>query len=115
MARQRRKKHIRKRIRGTEECPRLVVFRSLNHIYAQLIDDLEGKTLLTMASNSPQMQEKMQDSKSKIDRSFKLGQAVAEQAKERNIERVVFDRNGYIYHGRIKAVADGARKGGLQF
>ena len=100
---------------GTAAKPRLVVYRSLKHIYAQLVDDVEGSTLACCASNSSKIADRFKEAKSKVDRSFIIGQIIAEAAKEKNIAEVVFDRNGYIYHGRVKAVADGARKAGLKF
>ena len=115
VARFRRKLHIRKKVRGSGEKPRLVVFRSAKHIYAQLINDVAGRTLLAFGTNSHKAAELFSDAKNKTDAAFKLGNQLAELAKEKGIENVVFDRNGYIYHGRVKAVADGARKGGLIF
>jgi large subunit ribosomal protein L18 len=108
-----RKIRIRKRLSGTSERPRLVVFRSNLHIYAQIIDDMTGSTLaqastLTLSKNG----EKVACNKAGAE---KVGKEVARIAKDKNITKVVFDRNGYLYHGRIKAVADGAREGGLEF
>lgn len=114
-ARFRRKMHIRKIVRGTSDKPRLVVFRSAKHIFAQLIDDEAGRTLLAYGTTSKAAAESLKGSKNKTETAFKVGQAIGAQAKEKGIERVVFDRNGYIYHGRVKAVADGARKAGLTF
>jgi large subunit ribosomal protein L18 len=104
----RRHLRVRRRIAGTAERPRLVVFRSLKHIYAQLVDDAAGRTLMTVSSQS------LADGK-KSERSVQVGKAIAEKAKAAGITRVVFDRAGYQYHGRVKAVADGAREGGLEF
>lgn len=106
---------IRKKIKGTHDKPRLVVFRSLNHIYAQLIDDVNQKTLLSVSSINKDIKATLSTEKTKISRSKLLGKLVAEKAKSEKIEKVVFDRNGYLYHGRVKAVADGAREGGLKF
>lgn len=111
--RMKRKIRIRKRLSGTSERPRLVVFRSNLHIYAQIIDDMTGSTLaqvstLTLSKNG----EKVACNKAGAE---KVGKEVARVALEKNIKQVVFDRNGYLYHGRIKAVADGAREGGLEF
>jgi len=114
-ARFRRKKHIRKVVRGSQDKPRLVVFRSAKHIFAQLVDDEAGHTLLAYSTTSKEAVESLKDSKNKTDKAFKVGQTIGAMAKEKGIERVVFDRNGYIYHGRVKAVADGARKAGLNF
>lgn len=106
---------IKKKLRGTAEIPRLVVFRSLNNIYAQLIDDVNAKTLVTVSTKSKDISEKTGSLKGKIEESKLVGKAVAEKAKTGNISKVVFDRNGYLYHGRVKALADGAREGGLNF
>ncbi|MBE6441695.1 MAG: 50S ribosomal protein L18 [Desulfovibrio desulfuricans] len=112
-SRQRRKVRIRKKVNGSAERPRLVVYRSNTHIYAQVIDDLDGVTLaatstLTLAKTEPGLH----GNKSGAEL---VGKEIARMAKEKNITRVVFDRNGYLYHGRVKAVADGAREGGLEF
>ncbi len=106
---------IRKKIKGTPEKPRLVVFRSLNHIYAQLIDDTDQKTLASVSSLNKETAEKLAAAKGKVAKSKIVGNLIAEKAKSINIESVVFDRNGYLYHGRVKAVAEGAREGGLKF
>jgi len=105
---------IRKKVKGTQEKPRLVVYRSLNHIYTQLIDDVNNKTLLYIASNAKNLQEQFKDCKGKISKSKIIGKITAEKALSNNIKTVVFDRNGYLYHGRVKAVADGAREAGLK-
>jgi large subunit ribosomal protein L18 len=104
------KRHLRVRnkISGTGERPRLVVFRSLKHIYAQLVDDSTGRTLATVSDLGIEQGKKGE-------RAAEVGRLIAERAKTAGISRVVFDRAGYRYHGRIKAVADGARKGGLEF
>ena len=105
---------IRKKVSGTPERPRLVVHRSLKNISAQLIDDSSSKTLLTVTSNSKDFISR--NSKlTRIDASVEVGKLVAEKAKEINISQVVFDRNGYSFHGRVKSVAEGAREGGLKF
>jgi len=110
--RRRRHLRVRRKVRGTGERPRLVVYRSLKHIYAHLVDDDRGVVLLGVADNS----EKVEASAGgKVARGFAVGVALAGRAKERGITRVVFDRAGYAYHGRVKAVAEGARKGGLEF
>lgn len=109
--RYRRHLRVRKKVRGTPERPRLVVFRSSKHIYAQLIDDERGLTLAGAADNSEGVQI---GGTGKVAKSFALGQFMAAKAKEKGIAKVVFDRGGYQYHGRVKAVADGARKGGLE-
>jgi large subunit ribosomal protein L18 len=114
-ARQRRKKHIRKVVLGTSERPRLVVHRSLKQIYAQLVDDFHGKVLMGISSLSPDVKKELAAVKGKIPVGQAVGKGLAALAKSKGIESVVFDRNGYIYHGRIKAVAEGARQGGLNF
>ena len=113
--RERIKKHIRKRIQGTSDCPRLTVFRSLNAIYAQLIDDTSNKTLVGISSISKSLNMEIKKTKSKVEAATVVGHAIAEEAKKKKIEKVIFDRNGYLYHGRVKALAEGARKGGLKF
>ncbi len=105
-----RHRKIRKRIIGTAERPRLQVVRSLNHIYAQLIDDNKGETLAT-SSDTDIIDRK----KKKTEKAFDVGQKIAVKAKEKKISEIVFDRRGHLYHGRVKALADGARKGGLKF
>jgi len=109
------KKNIRKRIQGTPECPRLTVFRSLRSIYAQLVDDTSQKTLVAVSSLSKSLKEEIKKSKGKIEAAKIVGKAMGVEAKKRKITNVVFDRNGYLYHGRVKAVADGAREAGLKF
>lgn len=111
--RKRRHFRVRKTIEGTTERPRLVVFRSLKHIYVQLVDDAQGKVLLGMADRSEGVAPKSDSGK--VGKGFAVGMALAEKAKAQGITRVVFDRAGYAYHGRVKAVAEGARKGGLEF
>lgn len=109
--RQRIKQMIRKRVEGTKERPRLSVFRSNSAIYAQIIDDKQAKTLVSASSLEINKESKSVN----IEKSKKVGLALAQKAKEQGISAVVFDRNGYLYHGRIKALAEGAREGGLQF
>lgn len=109
----RRHKKIRSRVRGTVDIPRLCVFRSANHIYAQLINDKEGKTLVS-AEDSDIKKRKSGES-GKVSLAFEVGELIAKTAQENKIKKVVFDRGGYKYHGRVKALADGARKGGLEF
>lgn len=104
-----KKIRIRKTVKGTSERPRLCVFRSNKHIYAQIINDDQAVTLV--ASSSLKVEEKAKG----VDMAKKIGQAVAKAALAKNIKDVVFDRNGYIYHGQIKSLADGAREGGLNF
>jgi len=114
-SRSRRKKHIHKVVRGSIERPRLVVYRSLKGIYAQLVDDGSGKVLTGISSRNPEVQKNLKAAKGKVEAAVIVGQALAALAKQKGIERVVFDRNGYLYHGRVKAVAEGARQGGLIF
>ena len=111
-ARARRHKRIRKHVFGTPERPRLVVCRSLTGIQAQIVDDTTGVTLVGISSLSKAVDTK---GKKKIEVSKAVGKMLAEKAREKGIEKIVFDRNGYIYHGRVKAFAEGAREGGLQF
>ena len=113
-SRARRKKHIRKIVHGTPERPRLVVYRSIGQIYAQLVDDVSGRTLTAVSSLSPDVRDVVAKLKP-IDTGKAVGEACARKAQALNITRVVFDRNGFPYHGRVKAVAEGARKGGLEF
>lgn len=110
--RQRRHLRVRHKVAGTAERPRLVVFRSAKHIYAQVVDDSKGVTLVGASDRTDGVQP---EGKGKTAKSFALGKHIAVKAKEKGIARVVFDRGGYQYHGRVKAVADGARKGGLEF
>jgi len=106
------KRRIRKKISGSNERPRLTVFRSNKQIYAQLIDDIGGKTLVSASSKDKSLEGKKVN---KIEQAKLTGKLAAEKSKEAGISEVVFDRNGYLYHGRIKAFADAAREGGLKF
>ncbi|MBN1893794.1 50S ribosomal protein L18 [bacterium] len=115
LKRERIKRRIRKKIQGTPERPRLVVFRSIRAISAQLVDDVSRKTLVTVTSLSKSLKEEITKAKGKTGAAEVVGRIIAEEARKKNIETVVFDRNGYLYHGRIKAVAEGARKAGLKF
>ena len=113
-ARVRRHIRVRKSVFGTPERPRLCVFRSLNDIYAQVIDDIEGQTLVSASSIDAELRGKMTGLK-KVEQARAVGKAVAERAKNKGIDAVVFDRGGFRYMGRVKALADGAREGGLDF
>jgi large subunit ribosomal protein L18 len=113
-ARIRRHLRVRKKIHGTPERPRLSVFRSLGHIYAQVIDDEAGKTLASASTIDKALRTQMQGL-NKSEQARLVGQAVAERARAAGIKTVVFDRGGYQYIGRVKALADGAREGGLEF
>ncbi|MGQ9623479.1 MAG: 50S ribosomal protein L18 [Candidatus Caldatribacteriaceae bacterium] len=108
----RRHRRVRKKIRGTALCPRLCVFRSLRHIYAQIINDEEGKTLVAASSLSPEIRG-IKGTKTEI--AWAVGRLIAQRALEKEIVKVVFDRGGYKYHGRVKALAEGAREAGLLF
>jgi large subunit ribosomal protein L18 len=110
----RRKRSIRKRITGTAERPRLSVFRTSMHMYAQVIDDDTGITLAAASTLSPEVRTQ-REGKKKSELATLVGQLVAQKCQAKNITKVVFDRNGFIYHGRVKAVAEGAREGGLDF
>ncbi len=113
-ARLKRKKRIRKTITGTQQRPRLCVFRSAKHIYAQVIDDTQGQTLAA-ASSLEKAVKASADTKNKKSAANMVGKLVAERVLERGVKQIVFDRNGYLYHGRVKAVSDGARETGLDF
>jgi large subunit ribosomal protein L18 len=114
--RERRHKRIRKKVQGTAARPRLVVFRSLRNVEGQLVDDDAGRTILGVSTLAATLRDFQPESgNKKVERAFVAGQRLAELAKEKGIEAVVFDRGGYQYHGRVKAFADGARKGGLRF
>ena len=110
----RRHVRVRRKIKGTAEAPRLSVYRSLNHIYAQVIDDVKGVTLCAASTMEKDLKSKTAKM-SKTDAAKAVGKAVAEKAKALGVEKVVFDRGGYIYTGRVQAVADGAREAGLNF
>ena len=114
IARERRRKHILKRIRGTEERPRLVVHRTNKHIYAQIIDDVNRRTVTSASTLTKAIAEELKG-KTKKEQAKVVGKHIAKLAVERKIEKIVFDRAGYLYHGRVQALADGAREGGLKF
>jgi large subunit ribosomal protein L18 len=113
-ARKRRQKHVRLKVSGSPERPRLNVFRSLHHIYAQVIDDSTGRTLAS-ASTVDKEVAAMAAGKKKKEQATIVGKVIAERAKSAGFSTVVFDRGGYLYHGRVRALADGAREGGLEF
>ena len=113
-ARQRIHKRIREKLRGTAERPRLNVYRSLNHIYAQLIDDAEGKTVVS-ANSREGGKGAASKTGGNVAAAKAVGKTLAERARQKSITKVVFDRGGYLYHGRVKALADAAREAGLQF
>lgn len=110
----RRHQRVRRKVHGTAERPRLNVFRSLHHIYAQVINDDEGNTIAAASSLEPGLAESL-TGLTKIDKAKEIGKLVAQRAKEKGVEQVVFDRGGYQYHGRVKALADASREGGLDF
>lgn len=110
---ERRQLRIRKRLFGTADRPRLTVFRSLKHIQAHLIDDANGRSLLGISSHG--LKDQLQNIAGKCDQSREVGKVLAVKAREAGISQVVFDRAGYLYHGRVKALAEGAREGGLKF
>jgi large subunit ribosomal protein L18 len=111
--RAKRIKRIRKKISGTSECPRLRVFKSSRHIYAQIIDDVAGQTLVAMSTLDPAF--KGEEAQGKKAQAHKVGVLLAEKAKQQGVAKVVFDRGGYLYHGRVKSLSEGAREGGLVF
>ncbi|MBO8172779.1 MAG: 50S ribosomal protein L18 [Bacillaceae bacterium] len=112
----RKKRHmrIRRRLFGTAERPRLNVYRSTNNIYVQVIDDIAGETLVAASTMDPQLKGELK-SGGNIEAAKKVGELIAQRAKEKGITQVVFDRGGYLYHGRVKALAEAAREGGLEF
>lgn len=113
-ARIKRQVRVRKKVRGTIEKPRLCVFRSSKHIYAQIVEDTTGKTLVAASTVSKDVAEG-QNHAGNVEAAKAVGTAIAQKALEQNIKQVVFDRNGFLYHGRIKALADAAREAGLAF
>ena len=110
--RKRRHLRVRRKVQGTPERPRLVIYRSLKHIYAHLVDDVAGRVLMGVADSSEGV---APEQGGKVGKGYAVGLELAGKAKQAGITRVVFDRAGYVYHGRVKAVAEGARKGGLEF
>ena len=114
LARERRHRRVRVRVMGTQERPRLNIFRSMRHIYAQVIDDRAGHTLTSASTIEPEVQKEVKG-KSKSEQAAIVGKIVAERAVQAGIKEVVFDRGGYQYHGRVKVLAEAAREGGLEF
>ncbi len=114
VGRERRKLRIRRKINGTSDKPRLSVFRSAKHIYAQVVDDVAGKTVAHASTLSRDVRGDISEA-TKLDAAKKVGQAIAKLLLDKGIQKVVFDRNGYLYHGRIRALADAAREAGLKF
>ncbi|MEE9167385.1 MAG: 50S ribosomal protein L18 [Candidatus Neomarinimicrobiota bacterium] len=113
--RQRRRLRSKKALFGSSHRYRLVVYRSLKHIYGQIVDDLKGETLVASSSLEKDMDGRLKEAKTKVEKSTVVGVVLAEKAKGKKIKKVVFDRNGFLYHGRVKALAEGARSGGLEF
>ncbi len=113
--RARRHRRVRKKVQGSAERPRLCVFRSQQHIYAQLIDDTAGQTLAAAGSTSPELKDKLGKKGRDLDAAAEVGKLIAARAKEKKVKSVVFDRAGYKYHGRVKKLAEAARKAGLEF
>ncbi|MDD5174050.1 MAG: 50S ribosomal protein L18 [Candidatus Omnitrophota bacterium] len=113
--REKRHRRIRKKIVGTIERPRLSICRSTGHLYVQLIDDTAGKTLVSFSTLSADLKDKIKKDAGNVKGAVILGSAIAEECKKKGITKVVFDRAGYLYHGRVKALAEAARKGGLSF
>lgn len=113
-AQERRHRRVRKKVYGTPERPRLSVFRTLKHIYAQVIDDTRGHTLAAASTLDPQLRDRL-DGLKKMDQAKLVGELVAQRALQRGIKQVVLDRGGYLYHGRVKALAEAVREGGLEF
>ncbi|MCK5078036.1 MAG: 50S ribosomal protein L18 [Calditrichia bacterium] len=105
----------KKKIVSTSERKRLLVYKSNKYLYGQIIDDLKGVTILQVSNNSKEFRDKIKEGKTKTEQSRLVGKFLAEKAKEQKIKKVIFDRNGFRYHGRIKAMAEGAREGGLDF
>lgn len=115
LARKRRHARVRKKVFGTPERPRLSVYRSLRHIYAQIIDDTRGHTLVSASTLDAEVRERISDEAAKSDQAKVVGEVLAQRAVEKGLKVVVFDRGGYRYHGRVKALAEAARAGGLEF
>lgn len=114
-ARLRRKKRVRKKVKGVPESPRLSVFRSSKHIYAQIIDDISSKTLIDASSLSKDLKTQVQGKGGNKEGAAFIGEWIAKRALEKGINKVIFDRNGFLYHGRIKVLAESAREHGLKF
>jgi large subunit ribosomal protein L18 len=114
LARQRRHARVRRHVAGTAERPRLCVFRSLKHMHAQIIDDVQGHTLVSASTVDPEVRAQI-DGKDKATQAQLVGELLAKRALDAGITQVVFDRGGYVYHGRVKSLAEAARKAGLQF
>jgi len=114
LARVRRRNRVRRRVRGTDARPRLSVFRSERHMYVQVITDESGRTLVAVSTQTPELRTQLPKTGT-VEAAKQVGLLAARRCQEKGITAVVFDRNGFLYHGRVRAVADGAREGGLQF
>jgi len=114
-SREKRKRRVRRKVLGTAERPRLSVFRSAKNIYAQIIDDTSYNTLVQVSTSSQDVKEQLEGKSGNKEGAAMIGKLIAERAQEKGIKRVVFDRNGFLYHGRIKSLAEAAREGGLEF
>lgn len=114
-ARLKRKKRVRKKIKGTPERPRLAVFKTARHIYAQIIDDSVGRTLIAASTLHKDLNSKAKGIGGNIKGAILVGENIGKRGKEKGIKKVIFDRNGFLYHGRVKALADAAREKGLEF
>ena len=114
VGRHRRQQRVRKQVRGTDLRPRICVYRSVKHIYAQVISDEKGVTLVSVSTLSPDLKGKLKNTKG-VGAAKQVGQLLAKACKEKNISRVIFDRNGFLYHGRVKALADAMREAGVKF
>ena len=114
-ARLKRKKRVRKKIKGIPERPRLTVFKTARHIYAQIIDDSSGKTLVAASTTSKDFKSKTKGISGNTKGAILVGETIAKKGRKKRIKKVVFDRNGFLYHGRVKALADKARENGLEF
>ena len=114
-ARLKRKKRVRKKIKGTPERPRLTVFKTARHMYAQIIDDSSGKTLVAASTMSKNLKSKAKGLSGNTKGAILVGETIGKEGRRKRIKRVVFDRNGFLYHGRVKALADKARENGLEF
>ncbi len=113
--RQRVKHRVAKKIRGTSERPRLTIYRSLHHVYAQVVDDSQMKTITAASSLSPDLREELKQVKGMKEVAKRVGKLIGQKALEKKVSQVVFDRNGFLYHGIVKSIADGAREAGLRF
>ena len=115
LARARKKGHVRKKISGTEQRPRVSVFRSAKHIYAQAIDDVSGATLVSLSSLDKEVKVKINGLNANNEAAGMIGKAFGEKLSDKGLKEIVFDRNGYLYHGRVKSLADGIREAGIKF